>query len=295
MSGYYSIKDLERLTGIKAHTLRIWEKRYNIVQPQRSESNIRSYTDEDLKKLLNVSILVKNGYKISKVAELCSADINEKIIEIARLSNNHNSEIEGLIISMIELDEEKFERILNSSVIKMGFERTVYDIIYPLFEKIGVLWQTGSITPAQEHFISNLIRRKLFVAIDGLSFKTDENAKKYLLYLPEWELHDIGLLLYDYLIRKSGHQVIFLGQTLPFEDLISVCEDSKADYILTNLTASLPMPELKEYITQLSAHFKNIPIFLSGIQTSNISFPLPENVEIIKSVSDFKTKHLQTS
>jgi len=235
MSGYYSIKDLERLTGIKAHTLRIWEKRYNIVEPHRSESNIRSYTDEDLKKLLNISILVKNGYKISKVADLCSASVNDKIIEISRLSNNHNSEIEGLILSMIELDEVKFEKILNSSVIKLGFEKTINDVIYPLFEKIGVLWQTGSINPAQEHFISSLVRRKLFVAIDGLSFNTMPDAEKYILYLPEWELHEIGLLFYDYLIRKSGNSVVYLGQSLPYKNLISISDTLQPDYILTNL------------------------------------------------------------
>ena len=293
MSGYYSIKDLERLTGIKAHTLRIWEKRYNIVEPQRSESNIRSYTDEDLKKLLNISILVKNGYKISKVADLCSSFINEKIIEISRLSNNHNSEVEGLIISMIELDESKFEKILNSSVIKMGFERTVYEIIYPLFEKIGVLWQTGSINPAQEHFISNLVRRKLFVAIDGLSYNTKPAAEKYVLYLPEWELHEIGLLLYDYLIRKSGNSVIYLGQSLAYEDLVSICNDAKPEYILTNITSTIPSNELRDYIKQLSANFNDKTVFLSGLQTINISFPLPANIIIVSSVTDFKEKYLQ--
>ncbi len=293
MSGYYSIKDLERLTGIKAHTLRIWEKRYNIVEPQRSESNIRSYTDKNLKKLLNISILVKNGYKISRVADLCSSDINKKIIEISRLNNNHNSEIEGLIISMIELDEAKFEKILNLSVIKMGFEKTVYNIIYPLFEKIGVLWQTGSINPAQEHFISNLVRRKLFVAIDGLSYNTKAYAKNFVLFLPEWELHEIGLLLYDYLIRKSGNRVIYLGQSLPFEDLVSICNDINPEFILTSLTASVPAGELKEYLKQLSANFNDKSIFISGLQTSNILFPLPANIISLKSANDFKGKYLQ--
>ena len=292
MSGYYSIKDLERLTGIKAHTLRIWEKRYNIVEPQRSESNIRSYTDEDLKKLLNVSILVKNGYKISRVADLCSSDINEKILDISRLSNNHNSEIEGLIISMLELNESKFEKILNSSVIKMGFEKTVYNIIYPLFEKIGVLWQTGSINPAQEHFISNLVRRKLFVAIDGLSYNTKPDSKSFILFLPEWELHEIGLLLYDYLIRKSGNRVIYLGQSLAFEDLVSISNDLKPDYLLASLTTSVPSGELKDYLKQLAYSFENSKIFISGLQGNSISFPIPPNIKILKSAKDFKEKHL---
>ncbi|MBU2652296.1 MAG: MerR family transcriptional regulator [Bacteroidetes bacterium] len=292
MSGCYSIKDLERLTGIKAHTIRIWEKRYNIVQPERTESNIRCYSDENLKKLLNVSILVKNGYKISRIADFEDADINEKILEVSRMNNHHSNQVESLIVSMIELDESKFEKILNTAIIKLGFESTVFEIISPLFEKIGVLWQTGSINPAQEHFISNLIRRKLFVAIDGLSTYFEPGAKKVTLYLPEWELHEIGLLLYDYLLRKHGIKTFFLGQSLPIHDLVAVSRVQVPDYILTVFTSSLPVEELNDYLLYLSGSFPNVSILVTGMQTVQEGVRIPSNVLRFDGAKDFKDKIL---
>jgi len=292
MSGCYSIKDLERLTGIKAHTLRIWEKRYNIVEPERSNTNIRSYNDENLKRLLNISILVKNGHKISKVADLNNEQINDKILEISRLSQNYTSQIESLIVSMIEIDEFKFESILNASIMKLGFETTVFDILYPLFERIGVLWQIGSINPAQEHFISNLIRRKMLVAIDALPPANGNDTKQFILYLPEWELHEIGLLLYEYLIRKKGHKVIYLGQSLPMDDLVSISKTISPDYILTSFTSPLPKNELRSYLEILANNFIDQTIFISGIQSAQIS-SLPKNIIAVPSALEFKENILK--
>lgn len=292
MSGCYSIKDLERLTGIKAHTLRIWEKRYNIVEPERSNTNIRSYNDENLKRLLNISILVKNGHKISKIADLNNDQINDKILEISRLSQNYTSQIESLIVSMIEIDEFKFESILNASIMKLGFETTVFDILYPLFERIGVLWQIGSINPAQEHFISNLIRRKMLVAIDALPPANGKDTKQFILYLPEWELHEIGLLLYEYLIRKKSHKVIYLGQSLPMDDLISISKSKSPDYILTSFTSPLPKSELRSYLDILANNFTDQTIFISGIQSAQLS-SLPQNVISVNSALEFKNNILK--
>lgn len=292
MSGGYSIKDIERLTGIKAHTLRIWEKRYNIVKPERSDTNIRCYNDENLKRLLNISILVKNGYKISKIADLDDEQINEKVLETSRLSHNYASQIESLIVSMIELDEVKFETVLNSVIIRLGFERTVFDILYPLFERIGILWQIGSINPAQEHFISNLIRRKMFVAIDGLPPPSSSDSKQFILFLPEWELHEIGLLLYDYLIRKKGHKVIYLGQSLPMDDLLSVSKIKTPDYILTSFTAAIPKNELRSYVDNIANNFQDQTILITGIQASGLT-NLPENVLLFPSTAEFKENILK--
>ncbi len=287
MSGFYSIKDLERVTGIKAHTIRIWEKRYNIVKPERTESNIRCYTDENLKRLLNISILVKNGYKISRIANLDNKEINDKILDISRLNNNYISQVESLIVSMIELDEFKFEKTLNTMIIKIGFERTVFEIIYPLFEKIGILWQTGSINPAQEHFISNLIRRKMLVAIDDLPAVTSPDSKTIILYLPEWEFHEIGLLLYEYLLRKNGFRVFYLGQSLPLEDLIAVAKIRKPDHIMSVFSSPVPKEDFKKYIHEISRNFPDTTVFISGYITQNISFPLPANVKQFKNAAEF--------
>lgn len=284
----YSIKDLERLTNIKAHTLRIWEKRYGIVDPPRSDTNIRYYTDEDLKKLLNVSILNRHGIKISRIARMSNHEINQKILEVIRPESDYLSQIEGLVVAMIELNEERFERILNQSIIKIGFEESLYHVVYPFFEKVGVLWQTGTINPAQEHFISNLIRMKLFVAIDSLPRVYDSTAKTIVLFLPEWELHEIGLLTYYYLSRKNGYRAIYLGQNVPLNDLFSVGSTARPDVLATYFVSAISQHEMKDYLKQLSEHFKDQQLIISGIQAATIQFDLPDNVRAISSALDFK-------
>lgn len=284
----YSIKDLERLTGIKAHTIRIWEKRYGIVDPNRSDSNIRSYNDEDLKKLLNISILNRHGIKISRIADMSLAQLNQKILEVVRPESDYLSQIESLVVSMIELNEDRFDKILNSLIFKIGFEDTLYFAIYPFFEKIGVLWQTGTINPAQEHFISNLIRMKLCVAIDSLPAITSPEARKLILFLPEWELHEIGLLTYYYLAKKHGIKCYYLGQNVPIHDLFSVAETVKPHAVVTYFIAAVTQHEIKTYINQLSEHFTSRFVMVSGMQASNIEFTLPDNVKLIPSAKVFR-------
>ena len=166
--GQYSIKELEQLSGIKAHTIRIWEKRHKIIEPSRTATNIRYYSDLDLKKIINVSLLNTYGIKISKIADMSLDDVNKKVLEISELQNDKGVHIDQMVIAMIDMEEELFEKILNNLILRFGFEKTITEIIYPFLEKIGILWQTQNITPAHEHFISNLIRQKIIVAIDGL-------------------------------------------------------------------------------------------------------------------------------
>ncbi len=216
---HYSIKDLEKLSGIKAHTLRIWEKRYQIVKPSRTDTNIRYYCDDDLKRILNISILNRHGLKISRIAGMTDAQLSEQVMHLAQATGDHESQIEQLTIAMIEMDEERFEKTLSKSIMTVGFEETVLTIIYPFFDKVGMLWQTGSINPAQEHFVSNLIRQKLLVAIDSQNYPHNPESRRFLLFLPEGELHELGLLFFHYILKKHGHQVIYLGQSVPFADL----------------------------------------------------------------------------
>src|SRR6478736_1342000 len=166
--GKYSIKELEQLSGIKAHTIRIWEKRHHLIQPERTQTNIRLYSDDDLKKIINVSVLNNHGVKISKIANLTADDLNKQVITLAESQNSTDLYIDQLVVSMVDLEEEAFEHLISSLTMKFGLERTITEIIYPFLDKIGILWQTGNISPAQEHFISNLIRQKLIVAIDAL-------------------------------------------------------------------------------------------------------------------------------
>jgi DNA-binding transcriptional MerR regulator len=275
----YSIKDLEQLTGIKAHTIRIWEKRYQLIEPERTSTNIRFYSDNDLKKLLNVSTLNRNGLKISSIVNMNSDEINERILEISETSHDSDNQIEQLIIAMIDLDEQRFERVLSTSVIKLGFDETVVRVLYPFFEKIGLLWQIGTIYPAQEHFVSNLIRQKLIIAIDAQSARFKTESKSFMLFLPSNEWHELGLLFYNYLLKKAGFKTIYLGQSVPFDDLLEVAAKHSVDYLLTSITTPLTLKKYAEYIHQLSDSFKGKTIFITGYQTHEYKIELPQNVK----------------
>lgn len=201
----YTIRELENLSGIKAHTIRIWEKRYGLIAPQRTSTNIRTYCDTELKKLLNVSILNRNGLKISKIAQLSTDEIIAKISQFtSATTTSAESQIESLILAMIDLDDYRFEQVLARAVIQYGFEDAVTTVLYPFFVRIGIMWQTGSINPAQEHFVSNLVKQKLYVAIDGLNVNFKHNARRFVFFLPEGELHEIGLLFFCFLVKKEA-------------------------------------------------------------------------------------------
>ncbi len=277
----YSIKDLEQLSGIKAHTIRIWEKRYQLFEPERTPTNIRYYTDEDLKKLLNVTILNRNGFKISNIVSMDNNEMSDRIIEISDSLHDYSSQIEQLTVAMIDFDELRFERIITSSIIKIGFDETVERVLYPFFERIGVLWQIGTIYPAQEHFVSNLIRQKLIIAIDGQVGNLKEKHKNFLLFLPPNEWHELSLLFYNYLIKKAGHNVIYLGQSLPLEDLPEIASKQSIDNVLCAFTTQVSDKRYSESINLISSAFPNSKIYLAGFQTKEHKISLPSNVEII--------------
>lgn len=262
----YSIRDLEKLSGIQAHTIRIWEKRYQLVRPMRTQTNIRVYSDEDLKRLLNVAILNNNGLKISKIARMSDSEVKSIILNLTDDFTKAEGQIDALVLSMIEMNEAKFEKILSRLVLRTGFEDTVTKVIYPFLYKIGILWQTGNINPAQEHFITNLIRQKLFVAIDSVIMDEVPDRKRFILFLPEGELHDIGLLYFNYLIKKNGHQVIYLGQSVPFGDLVEVEKVLPSQYLITAFTTSVDDQMIIEYLKVLSASFSKHTIFVMGNQ-----------------------------
>ncbi len=283
--GKYSISDLEKLSGIKSHTLRMWEKRYDLLKTKRTDTNIRFYDDDDLRYMLNVSLLVNNGVKISKVAAMSREEINARISELKGQATAFDYEISTLIISMTEMDEVKFEKIVSSSMLRHGIEKTVINILYPFLNKIGIMWQTGSINPAQEHFISNLIRQKLLVATDGLVVPDLRLTKRFLLFLPEDELHEIGLLFANYLIRARGNHTLYLGQTVPTSDIIETNKFYKADFIFTIITSAFRENELVNYLKEISSLFPETRILVSGLAIDELNSPdLPSNVTVLKNV-----------
>ncbi|GHE57937.1 MULTISPECIES: MerR family transcriptional regulator [Roseivirga] len=274
----YSIKDLEHLSGIKAHTLRIWEQRYGLINPKRTDTNIRFYDQDDLKLILNVSLLKDNGFKISKIAQMSKEEMHETVLEIADKATSFADQIYGLTLAMIDLDEQRFEKIISSNTLKIGFERTMLNIIYPFLTKIGIMWITDSINPAQEHFISNLIRQKVIVAIDGQYETYDEEAKKYMLFLPEGELHELSLLFANYLIRARGNRVVYLGQNMPFQDLQVAFNAYKPDYLLTIMTTKDRNISTEEYLANLADNFSDTPILVAGSQVIGQDLELKENI-----------------
>jgi DNA-binding transcriptional MerR regulator len=279
----YSIKDLERISGIKAHTLRIWEQRYNIISPNRTDTNIRHYSDEDLKSVLNIGILNNCGYKISKIAKMQKEEISASVVEITGNNFDANVQIDNLIIAMTEMDEDRFEKFLSANILRSGFEKTFLEILHPFMVKVGVLWLTNSINPAQEHFISNLVRQKLIAAIDGTVISGNHETAKCLLYLPENELHEINLLFANLILKKNGFKTIYLGQSVPYSDIKMVCDLHKPEYLITVITCSMSDMSVEEYVHQLSKDFNEQKIVLSGYQFSNSTIKLPSRVKLFNS------------
>ena len=279
----YSIKELENLSGIKAHTIRIWEKRYGILKPDRTDTNIRFYSDKELKRLLNIVILNRFGIKISKIAKLTDSQMIEKVVDISADSSSAASSIENLVIAMVEMDEFKFDRIMSRYIINEGFENAIIKVIFPFFEQIGLLWQTGSINPAHEHFVSNLFRQKLMVAIDNIMVTDNQNADKFILFLPEGEYHELALLFYNYLIKKSGKLVYYLGSSIPIEDVIETGKMVNPDFLFLSITLTLNKIGVSKYLKNLSEAFPFQKIFVTGLQIKGNIANLPSNVVKVSS------------
>ncbi len=288
----YTIKDLEKLTGIKAHTIRIWEKRYDLIQPDRTETNFRLYNDDQLKRLLNISILNRAGIKISKIAGFTHEEISRKVAVHLDTDTATVFKIDSLLEPLMDLDEAAFVRKMEEFVLELGMENTMIQIIYPFLTKVGSLWLTDSISPAQEHFISHLIRQKLIVAIDQCKAVHPE-ARTFLLYLPEHEMHELGLLFLYYAIKSRGHKVYYLGQFVPYKDVQKILKDHPAvNYVVGSFTAPMDPEELQQYINQLGKDAKGKNVIVSGFQIEHTPLKFPSNVKTFKKASGF-IKHLE--
>jgi DNA-binding transcriptional MerR regulator len=285
----YSINDVEKLCGIKAHTIRIWEKRYAIIQPRRTETNIRYYLDEDLQRILNISLLNRNGYKISKIAKMSDGDIKRIVSELSDVTLESEDNLDALMHAMLELDEFKFTKILDHNIISKGFETTMDEIVYPMLEKLSMMWLAGSIKGVHENFVANVIRRKTIVAIDEISTDHNEEAPKCLIYLPENETHELSLLFLHFLLKDAGINVINLGTGIPLIDVLEGQRISKAEFIFTIFNDSFSDSPLQPYLNELSKHAEDSTILISGYQTAIQNINVPYNVKVLKSLSDVKS------
>jgi len=290
MPNQYAIKDLERLSGIKAHTLRIWEQRYGILKPERTDTNIRYYTSDDLKRILNISLLNCNGFKISKIAKLQDNEIIKQAQSILNNYNKESDQIDNLVLCMMEMNELKFEKIISNCIIHFGFENTIEKIIFPFMRQIGNMWQVGIVNILQEHFITHLVRQKIIVGIDGLFPEPLTNPKTFLMYLPSNELHELGLLYCNFLIKAKGHKCLYIGQSVPFNDLFSISNIANPDIIVTTFTNRMEGISTQEYLNNLANSFQNSTIMVSGRQffIPNEPITLPKNVILFESHEQFK-------
>ncbi|MEP1035359.1 MerR family transcriptional regulator [Ekhidna sp.] len=280
----YSIKDLEHLSGIKAHTIRIWEQRYNLFSPQRTATNIRFYNDDDLKLILNIATLKDHGIKISKIVAMPRDLLAQEVQNISFEDRSHQDQISALTLAMIDLNEDAFALILEECTKMIGFEKAMMDIIYPFMRKIGILWMTNSINPAQEHFISHLVRQKMIVATDQTI--SVENGSLFLLFLPEGELHELGLLFANFLLRSKGFKTIFFGQTVPLEALEEVYHKLNPQFMLTAMTTAPESKEVQKFLKNLGSKFQNCQVYVTGSRVVGQGLELPNNVELLNRFED---------
>lgn len=282
--GNYSIKELERLSGIKAHTLRIWEKRYNLFEPDRTETNIRYYSDSDLKKLLNVAILSNDGTKISKIVSLDEEQLNNAVSQISNTELVNQKRIDDLICPMLSFDEDRINSLLELYYEEIGVENTFTDVLYPFLEKVGILWLTDGVDPAQEHFMTHIIRQKISVAIESLP-RNPENSKKVILFLPEGEYHELGLLFFAYLYKKRGVRVYYFGQSAPIQQIKEAAKIIKPNWVLTYTVIS-PVGGLQNLVEELGECESDENYLLVNSFQKDASITYPSNVKQITSLSE---------
>ncbi len=285
----YSIKDLESLSGIKAHTLRIWEKRYSIFRPDRTDTNIRYYKDDDLQKILNISLLNRKGVKISKIAEMTDHEIKHKVAELTDVGLGFEDQIDSMMLSMFELDEAKFNLIIEHQIKADGFEKTINNVLYPLLDKLSTMWMAGSVKSVHENFVSNIIKRKIIVEIDNLI--TCQNFKniRCLVYLPEYETHELSLLYLQYILVKNNIKVFNLGTNVPIIDVLEGKNIFEPHFIFTIFNDSFSETPLQPYLDDLAKNAPEAQILISGFQTSSQKLKLPPNVKILNSINHVKT------
>lgn len=280
----FSIKELESLSGIKAHTIRIWEQRYNFLKPSRTLTNIRTYSNEDLKTILTVALLNKHGFKISRIDAMAPDEWRQQVLHLTSSEAQDEQLVNDLIAAMIDLDFVLFEKLLTRYITAHCISIAISGIVFQFLEKVGILWQTSRINPAQEHVASCVIRQKLIAAIDALPLAA-RSGPLYLLLLPEGEFHELGLLFVYYLLKKRGVPVMYLGANMPAKDIVYVVEQKRPAAIYLHLSSYPVKQNFHKLLHQLSERTHQLPMLLSGSLANEYRKPLPANVQTLRSLA----------
>ena len=281
----YSISDIEGLIGIKAHTIRAWESRYNLVPPKRTPTNIRFYDEDDLRALLNIVTLNGKGYKISRIAQMNKRQISDLVTQFQADWNNDSVQILHLSEATLKYDEVAFADILAGCIEEMGLTKTMDLVLFPFMKKVGMLWQTGAIDPSHEHFASNLIRDRIIVEIDKVVKPEKENPKRFLLFLPETEMHETGLLFARYLLKKCGMDTLYLGQEIPYPDVKKVIASYQPDYTFIVLTSLNLGKDINKIIGKVMDHL-DVPLLVAGSLISEFDILVHDKLTPLKNVCD---------
>jgi len=286
----YSIKDLENFTQIKAHTLRIWEQRYRLLEPKRTDTNIRYYSDDDLKKILNINLLYSNGLKISKIALLSDQKIMNMAAELLMKSGVHsNDHVDVFIRYIIELNESAIQEKLRALHFELGMEDLYVKVLIPLLQRIGELWQVDTITVTHEHFFSNILR-EFFIVETGKISSPLKYKGKVVLFLHEHEQHELSLLFYYYLLRKRNYECYYLGQSVPMKDLKTFVEQMNPDYLFTSLIAEVDKDFFKKWLKEICGFIEPQKIFVGGYQVCKYVDLIPTKLNQINNISDIHLK-----
>ena len=281
----FTIKDLENLSGIKAHTIRIWEQRYSFLHPQRTETNIRYYTNNELQTILNIALLNKYGYKISHIDRMSSSEMNEKILSLSQVQAQQERLVNELINCMVEVKMDEFEGVLDSYIRSKGIAKTITQIIFPFLERIGILWMTNHINPAQEHLVSNTIRQKLIAGIDDIKSPVKSNQTA-LLFLPEGEHHELALLFMHYLLKSHGVKVLYLGANIPLNDVEYIATLKKPSFLYAHLTSVASSFSFEKFLVNAHTLMPARPFIVSGLLTQSYKKKIPANFSFKKSLSE---------
>jgi DNA-binding transcriptional MerR regulator len=279
----YSIKELERISGIKAHTLRIWEKRFELLNPERTDTNIRYYSDEDLKKLLNVSLLCNSGEKISRVAYLSDKEMAEAVQSLEANGMMKEKRVDDFVKSMLDVDEVAFLKTFDQCINDLGYHETILNVIFPFLNKVGILWLSDEIQPVHEHFTTNLIRNKMIAAIDDLP--TVENGIKGVLFLPEKEYHELGLIFFNFLLKQKGIKTYYLGQATPTAEVKALVKAIEADFILTYTMIKNKM-EIQSYLEDLDSFSLKQKFFLEHKSQRIFKLKYPKGVNRLTEIDE---------
>ncbi len=288
----FSIKDLENLSGIKAHTIRIWEKRYGLLTPDRTDTNIRYYSLSNLQKLLNITLLYNNGYKISKIAKIPEEQIPILVREIVSENSVKSHSINAFKLAMINFDQTLFYNTYNNLLSERSFREIFYEVFIPLLNELGLLWQTDTISPAHEHFITNLIKQKILINTEKLQMIEPSNkSKAFVMYLPENEIHEIGLLYLNYEIVLHGYHSIYLGQTVPIESLSDLIKFYDGLTFVSYFTVEPNKDKINNYVQKFSERVDpkgNNQLWILGQQVNHLELSnLPENVRTFQDIRTF--------